>query len=219
VLLYCHELNDVVAQRSNARQHIFTKLLVGTHAQLLSSHADMRLVNQRIFYALGLRVFPLVGLVGVPHLRRKEVRFFVLHHAAAVRWNALTAAVFPHHKQLVVVAMLERIGRQRYFPIAIADTFQPPTAVGFPTVEVANEVNVLRVGRPLAQHPTAARAVQPIVQVVVGNVSKGTLACGKFFLNFLNPLNAPVNNAFVRFQPEVVGYEQRGFHGLLMLSL
>ena len=172
VLLNGHYLNGVVAVLLDTGQHVLREFLVGTDFLGILSHTHVALVNQqrRLVGLKGL-FLPLVGLFGVPHLRREDLRLVVLYDATAPGGNTLAFSPIPLHLHLIKLTVFE--GFFREFQLPVAGSFNALALVFLvllPVVEVTNEVDFCGVRCPLAEHPALGELVETEIEVTTGQL-------------------------------------------------
>ena len=88
------------------------------------------------------------------------------------------------------------------FPVAV---FQPGHRVAFavPAVEIANEVHLVRAGRPLAVHPAVVRARDAVVKITVCKRGKVGLVAEQGAARVRVALHAQGDVAIIGFEPRV----------------
>ena len=84
VFLYCHQLDSVVTQSSNAREYIEAELYKSTHTLVFGTHPDMRFVDKWMWGSFGARMLPMVGMIRAPHLGGEHFGIVVLHSAGSM---------------------------------------------------------------------------------------------------------------------------------------
>ena len=110
MLLYGHYLNAVIAVLNDTWQHIILELGIGTHFLSILPHTHVTLVNEEgVLLGLKNLFLELVGLLGIPHLCRENLRIIILHHTTAPGWNTLPFSTIPLHFHLVQLSMLESL--------------------------------------------------------------------------------------------------------------
>ncbi len=173
-----HQLHGVVAVLADDGQNLLREFAVAAHPFALLGHADMGFVDQQVAVPGDIEpvVRPVEGLRN-PELGRVVLRLVVLHHARGVGRNAVVPAVVAVHVDLVERAVREAIGvhgvGQEDRPHA-AFVLVEPQLGALPAVEVAEQIDVLRGGQPLAE-PPAAQILVPlpaVVAVAVGVVDQ-----------------------------------------------
>ena len=169
MLHHGHQLHDVVSGRGDARQDQVAELRVCAHLLLLLRHADVRLVDEgNGERGTGNRVFPAVG-AWVPHLGGEEVGGRILHNAARVCGQALSAPAVPAHLEPVELSVRDEPRGEAPFPhVAPRDAPQLEADIGLPSGEVPHEPHACGVWRPFAEDPSASHAVEAVVFVGVG---------------------------------------------------
>ena len=172
MLLDSHHLNGVVAVLFYTRQHILGEFLVGADFLGILSHSHVALVNQqRRLVGLESLFLPLVGFLGVPHLRRENLRLVVLHYATAPSGNTLAFSPIPLHLHLVKLAVLQGFFAEFQLPVVGTGNTLATVLFGLlPVIEVANQIDVGSVGRPLTEHPALGQLVETEIQVTGSKV-------------------------------------------------
>ena len=164
--------------------------------------------NRRGQFALAVAaVRPAEGTVRRPDLAVKLVGFRVAHHAAYVGGDAVEPLAVFRHLHLDALAMHQRVlAGQDDLPVAV---FQAGHGVAFavPVVEIANQVHLVRAGRPLAVHPAVLRAGDAVVEVAVGKGGQIALVAQQSAACVCVALHAQGNIAVIRLQPWVDGQD------------
>ena len=141
-------------------QDVFLELFVRADLFRIARHADMALINQeRVAIRTEMILLPDIGRFRLPDLCRENFRLLVLHHAPAPSGDALPlAARRPFHFHLIEVAMMDGIRWQLQLPVARVPYLLAAVALLLlPAVEIADEENIQRMRRPLAEHPLRRR--------------------------------------------------------------
>ena len=206
MLLDGHDLDGIVAVGNDARQYVHTEFLIGTHTLAVLRHADVALVDeQRARVGHKVLDLELVGLFGCPHLGREDVGLLVLNHARGIGRDALAFSALPVHAQLVQVAVVHGALGQNDFPIAVVQPFQLVGGTLAPVIELADQINLSRIGGPFTEHPVAVgRAVQAIVVVGVGKLDQIARTARELGYLVHSILMPPVDGVAVRLQPRVI---------------
>ena len=112
-----HYLDGIIAVGGDAGQNVDTEFIVGSHAFALLGHTDVAFVDEKRLY-VGLEIIdrPAVGMLGIPHLGREQMSLFVLNNAGGVGGYSFALASVPFHHHLVMVAVVQAIGRKRQLP-------------------------------------------------------------------------------------------------------
>ena len=177
MLGYGHHLNGVVAVFLDARQDVVLELGIGAHFLGILCHADVAFVDEeRVGVGLEVLFLELIGLCWRPDLCGEYLCHFVLYHAVGVGRYALPFSALPLDFQFEEVAMVHLAGFQFDFPVAVVDAGHLVGFIFLPSVEVAHQMNVGGIRRPLAQHPSLGGFVKSEVQVSAGKVGKGLFA-------------------------------------------
>ncbi len=165
-----HQLNGVVAQRFDALQIEIGELAIGADALALLRHADVGLVDhqRRDLLAAIAAVRPLEGPFRRPDHARELMGERILHRIADVGGRRGQAPAPAGDLELDVLAVLQRV-RAGKFDLPHA-AVQPPKGMrrAVPVVEIADQVNRIRAGRPLAKDPARLCAMKAVVQISVG---------------------------------------------------
>jgi hypothetical protein len=137
MLLHRHKLNGVVSSFVNARERVEGKLFVGTYPRSLLRHTDVRLVHKRsTLRNTEVRVFPYVRRFRSPHLGAEKLRVLILRYPPTERRDTLsgnfTTVLVPKHKELVVLAVSERILGQLKLPGAVVSPLKVVGTVNRP---------------------------------------------------------------------------------------
>ena len=177
MLLKGHDLEDVVSQLRDLGQDVAAELVEGGDSLLLTAHSDVALVDEGIGTFAGTAVLPDVGLPGVPDLGAEGLGIGVLDGARDIRGQTLAAAADPLDIKLVEVAVGKEHLRQPDLPVAAADGFQGIAFGPVPVVEIANQADACRIGRPFAENPAAVlRMMETVEEMVVYSGGKGAVA-------------------------------------------
>ena len=215
MLLNGHNLDAVVAVLDDARQHIVFELAVGAHFLGVLSHSDVALVDEeRVGIGFEFCFLPHIRFLRVPHLCGEDFCLLVLHHSAHPCRYALTVSTVPVDVHFVEVAMLDGLFGEFQFPVVGArDTFGSVALLFGPVVEIAYEIDVRSVGRPLAEHPSTCHFVQAVVEVSRCEVAESRLAVVGELSDFPEGMVMPsADSRFKRFQVGVVGHEPYVFY-------
>ena len=106
MFLYSHYLYAIISIFDDTRQNKFFKFGVSTHFFGILPHTNMAFVNEQwrsIRFKLLLR--PRISFFGLPHLSRKDMGLFVLHHTASPCRDTFTASTIPMHMHFIELAM------------------------------------------------------------------------------------------------------------------
>ena len=106
MLLYSHYLYGIIPVGLDTRKHVFTELVISTHALFILSHAYVAFINQQ-WFGFWHKFFhhPPVFFFRCPHLGRKNMRLLVLHNARGISRNTFAAATVPGHQHLIQLSM------------------------------------------------------------------------------------------------------------------
>ena len=177
MLLDSHDLNAVVTILNDTWQHLLLKLSVGTNLLCILSHSDMALIDeQRSGARLEGLLLPLVRL-RAPYLRRENLGLLILNHTVSPCRDTLAFSTFPVHLHLEEITVLHCLFREFQLPVAgTLDTLSTILRAFLPAVEIADEIDICSIWRPLAEHPSLLRLVQSEVVVSVGEIAERNLA-------------------------------------------
>ena len=204
MLLNSHHLNGIVAVLLDARQHILSKLLIGTHLLGILTHTHVALVNQqrRLIGLEGL-FLPYIRFLWVPHLGRENLRLVILYHTTAPSGNTLTLATVPVYLHLVQLSMLQGFFREFQFPVACS--FNTLTAIFLcflPIVEITNQIDIRSIGSPLTEHPSLRQLMQTKIKMTRGKLRQSLLTVTSQLTYFpQGMIMTATNRAFKRFKP------------------
>ena len=167
MLLNSHHLNGIVAVLLDARQYILGEFLIGAHLLGILTHTHVALVNQqRRLVGFEIFLFPLIGFLRVPYLRRENLCLVVLNHTTAPSGNALAFSPIPLYLHLVKLSVLEGFLTEFQFPVA--STLNALALIFLrllPIVEITNQVNLCSIGSPLTEHPTFSQFMESKIQM------------------------------------------------------
>ena len=204
VLLDGHDLDAVIAQFVNTRQHISTELFVGIHFLLLGGHTDMAFVDIETAFLFDFlsAMFPLVFGFG-PHLSREDLRLLILHDAADVRRDTLSVTAVPFDEQFVHLAVRHGVLRQDRFPHTVADGLETIGFVLGPVIHIALDIDGGGIRCPFAEHPSFIGMMKTEIEVTGSPLGKG-FASGQFRLFIAGIVSAGLKGAFVGLQIRIV---------------
>ena len=201
MLLKGHNLQGVVTQALYPWKHVGAELVEGRYPFLLSAHAYVALVDERMRALAGSAVLPLIWN-GIPDLGAEHLGLRVLHHASGVRGYALASSAGPLDPEFVQAAVAEEQLSEPELPIAGAYGLKGVIGSAFPVVEVADQVYSAGVGGPFAYHPAVFGVMQAVVEMIVCGIAQGAVA-GKLALLGEYALVAGLYGFGVRLQPGV----------------
>ena len=137
----------------------------------------MALINQeRSGLCLESLLLPLVRL-WIPNLRRENLGLLILYYALSPCRDSLAFATFPVHLHLVEVTVLQCLLRKLQLPVArVLQSLGTILLCLLPVVEVADEIDICSVRRPLTEHPSLLCLVKAEVFEAVGKIAQGGLA-------------------------------------------
>jgi hypothetical protein len=120
MLLNSHNLDAVISFFSDTRKYLFAEFVIGPDFFLLLCHSDMAFINQQRIRA-GLKRFLLefIGFLRCPYLGAEYLGLFILNYTCSPSRNTLTLTTIPIYIQFIQVSMMDSIGRQVNFPIAV----------------------------------------------------------------------------------------------------
>ena len=204
-----HELDGVVSGLLHAVEDAVGKFAVGADGFVLLRHAHVGFVDEQgAQLALAVAaVRPAEGAVRRPDLAVELVGLGIAHHAAYVGGDTVELLAVFRHLHLDALAVHERVlAGQDDLPVAV---FQPGHGVAFavPVVEVADEVHLIRAGRPLAVHPAVVRAGDAVVEVAVGKGGQVALVAQQSAARIRVALHAQGDIAVIWLQPWVDGQD------------
>ena len=186
MLLDSHDLNGIITVLCNARQHIVLELCICSYFLCILTHADVALVDeQRILLGLEARFFPHIGHGRIPHLGREDFCIVVLHHATTPGRYPLAFASIPFHLHLIELPMLEVFVAQAQLPVASAfNALATVVLIFLPVVEIANEIDIGRIGSPFTEHPSTAQLMKSEIEMTGSKVRKFLLAVLRQLVQF-----------------------------------
>ena len=207
VLLDGHDLDAVIAELVDTRQHIAAELLVGIHFLLFRRHTDMAFVDieRALLFKAFAFVFPL-ELGFVPNLRREDLRLLVLYNTTYIGRNTLSVAAVPFYEQLVHLAVGHRFLRQLGFPNAVAYRLKTIGLILGPVIEIAFDIDRGGIRSPFAHHPSFGRMMKTEIEVTGGPISKRFTA-GEFCLFIACIISACLQCTLVRLQIRITLYD------------
>ena len=212
-----HNLYAVVTTGNHTRQHLLAEFVIGRHTLLLARHAHVTFVDEQ-WGGIGLELLHL-ELIGcrLPHLSTEEIGGLILYHTTDVCRDALARATVPIDLQLVVILVLDSIGRKLHLPVTMTiETSELVLLLLLPPGKVTYEIYLCSVGGPLTEGPTLLCPVQAIVFVAFGHILQLLRAIGsQFILTTYIVVIAALNRRFIRFQPRVVFNKFK--HGFISL--
>ncbi len=157
-------------------------------------------------------LMPGIGLLRRPDLRRENLCLLILHDALAPRRDALALAARPLHLHLVEITMLHGIGRQLQLPIArIPDLLAAVMLLLLPAVEIADEEDIQRMWRPLAEHPAVLRPMQAVVLMPVREIRQAALAARQLPDFPHRMVVSPADRILIRLQPRIPCHQTNMF--------
>jgi hypothetical protein len=99
-------------------------------------------------------ISPAVWLRGIPYLRAKYMRLWILDHPPAEGWNALcadfSAPLIPRNEKLIKLLMPEQISRKYNFPYTVFTGCEVKLRIGLPSVKIADQFKTNGVRSALA---------------------------------------------------------------------
>ena len=203
VLLEGHDLDHVVAELRDARQHVAAEIVEGGDFLLLRAHADVALVDEGVRVLAGAPVLPAVRGLRGPDLGGEDLGLRVLDGAGHIGGDALPRPAGPLEVELVEVAVAEEHRGELELPVAVADGLEAVAFRALPVVEVADEPDLRRVRGVLAEDPAAVRgAVEAVIDVVVDRIGEAAVA-GDVGARLRNLAVALVDDLPERFEPGV----------------
>ena len=120
MLLYCHNLQTIVAVCNNSWKNVLSKLFVRANSLSILRHTDMAFVyEQRICAWFEIFYLELVRICGIPHLGTEYLCVFVLYNSSAPCWNSFSASSVPINAQFIKVAVFHGVFRQKDFPYSV----------------------------------------------------------------------------------------------------
>ena len=230
MLSYAHQLDRVVSVALDARQHVAGELRVGTYARLLLRHAHMAFVDQQVAHRSDVEsvALPVERNGRSPKLTREVFRHGVLNDAPDIGRYAFQPAVGAVHEHLDQRAVHEPVAEalvgQENAPDAVGILAQPQLRT-LPAVEVAEQVDVLGPGQPLAEMPALQSRIvlKTVIEVAVGIIPQRIASLPDLVPSPAVEVIAAPKSAFVSSQPRVAlddrQFFQCVFHRCLALSL
>ena len=168
MLLEGHDLQGVVPEVADARQHVLTELVERGDLLILGAHADMGLVDEGAAVVRDKAGMPpAVFLRRKPYLGGENLRFRILDAAGRIGRKPLAAAAVPLHQPFEQRAVRHLRSRQTEFPVAASDGVQPVSLILPPAVEIPDEVYRRGIRSPLPEDHFLLVGVHSVVQVVV----------------------------------------------------
>ncbi len=191
-----HQLHGIITVGFDDGQNLFGELAVGAHPLALLRHADMGLVDQQIAVLRGIEriALPVERLGGRPELRRIIFGLLVLHHAPGIGRDPIPPPVVAVDMELVERSVRQAVtvhGRRKKGAPHPCDIAVHADFGALPIVEIAEDIDIVRPGQPLAQPPPVEQPVPLPTEVTVAVGVVGERTCRAADVVDLLPITLP----------------------------
>ena len=184
MLLEGHDLQGIVPEIPDARQHVLTEFVERGHLLLLGAHADMGLIDEGTAVMRNEAGMPPAVFLGrKPYLCGENLRLRILDAPRGIGRKPLAAAAVPLHYPLEQRAVRHIRSRQTELPVASSYGVQPVLLILSPAVEIPDEVYRRSVRSPFPEDHFLLVGMHSVVQVVVHCIGYPAAVSGQFLFS------------------------------------